>query len=66
MLLCFAGSGTAAHADVFDSAAETGHLMSFEMGQADKDIGIHNGTADFGFFYVFAALYGYIDIIGAL
>ena len=31
--------------------------MSLKMIQGDKDIGIHNGLSDFGFFDVFAAVH---------
>ena len=66
MLLGFSGTGTAAHANVFDGAAESGHLMALEMGQADEDICIHDSTSDLGCFYIFTAFYRNFDIIGAL
>ena len=48
MLLHFSGTASAAHTDVFDGTAETGGLMTFEMGQADKDVGVHNRVSNEG------------------
>lgn len=62
----FFRTGTAAHANVFDGAAEAGHLMPLEMGQADKNICIHNSTSNLGCLYIFTAFYRNFDIIGAL
>ena len=36
-----------------------------EMGQADKDIGVHDGAADLGGLAVFAVGTGTSDLIGA-
>ena len=66
VLLGLTGTGAAAHSDVFDGAAEAGHFMALKMGQADKYICIHNSTADFGIFYIFAAVYRNINIISSL
>ena len=66
VLLGLACTGSAAHSDVFDGAAEAGHFMALKMGQADKYICIHNSTADFGIFYIFAAVYRNINIISSL
>ena len=65
VLIGLTGARTAAHADIFDRAAEAGHLMSLEMGQADKDIGVHDGAADLSFFDVFASGHRNSDVIGA-
>ena len=54
MLLHLARAGAAAHADVLDRAAEAGGLVALEVGQADEDIGIHDGAADLGGLAVFA------------
>ena len=35
------------------------------MGEADEDVGVHNGAADQGFLRVFSAFYGDGDVIGA-
>ena len=48
MLLHFSGTASAAHTDVFDCTTETGGFMTFEMGQADKDVGVHNRVSDEG------------------
>ena len=48
VLLHFSGTASAAHTDIFDGTAETGGLMTFEMGQADKDVGVHNRVSDEG------------------
>ena len=48
MLLHFSGTASAAHTDVFDGTTETGGFMTFEMGQADKDVGVHNRVSDEG------------------
>lgn len=55
MLVFFAGTGAAAHADVFDGAAKTGNFMPFEVGQADEHVRIHDSAADLGLPDVFAA-----------
>ena len=65
VLIGLTGARTAAHADIFDRTAEAGHLMSLEMGQADKDIGVHDGAADLSFFDVFASGHRNSDVIGA-
>ena len=65
MLLHLARAGTAAHADVLDGAAEAGGLVALEMGQADKDIGVHDGAADLGGLAVFAIWHRHLNLIGA-
>ena len=54
MLLHFSGTASATHTDVFDGTTETGGFMTFEMGQADKDVGVHNRVADEGRLAVFS------------
>ena len=54
MLLHFSGTASAAHTDVFDGTTETGGFMTFEMGQADKDVGVHDRVADEGRLAVFS------------
>ena len=61
----FAGTGAAAHTDIFQSTAETGAFMALEMGECDEHVCVHNSPADFGFFYIFAAFHRYVDFIGA-
>ena len=63
VLVFFSCPGSTAHTDIFYGSAEAGHFMAFKMGQADKYIGIHNSTADLGFFYIFPAFYRHIYII---
>lgn len=63
VLFGLSGSGAAAHTDIFDSASKSCGFVAFKMGQADKYIGIHNSTADLGFFYIFPAFYRHIYII---
>ena len=57
--LHLACTGTAAHSDVFQSAAESGSFMAFKMSQGNKYVCIHDCTADLRFFYILAALHGY-------
>ena len=39
--------------------------MALEVSQADENVGIHDGPADFRFFDVFAVLDRHFDFIGA-
>ena len=55
VLLHLTGAAAAAHADIFQAAAEAGLFMSLEMGQRDEHIGVHNGTADLGVLHILAA-----------
>ena len=57
MLLLFARPGAAAHSNIFDGPAETGHLVALKVCQADKDIGVHNGPADLGLGNILASFY---------
>ena len=66
MLFLLPCPGTAAHADVFDGPAEAGHLVALKVSQADKNVGVHNGAADFGLFNIFAALHRYLHIVSPL
>ncbi len=66
VLLLLPRPGPAAHADVLDGAAEAGHLVALEVGQADKHIGVHNGPADFGLFHIFTACDRDLHVVGAL
>ncbi len=66
VLLLLPRPGAAAHANILDSAAETGHLVALEMGQADKHVGVHNGPADLGLLHIFAPLYRDLHVVGAL
>ena len=63
MLFFFTSSGAAAHTDIFDGTAKASLFMTFEVRQGNKDIRIHDSTADFCFFYIFAANNRNIDII---
>src|SRR5699024_3224944 len=65
MLLHLAGPAAAAHADVLDSAAKSGGLVALEVGQADQDIGVHNGPADLGRLAVFPVGHGDLHLVGA-
>ena len=65
VLLHLAGAGAAAHADVLDGTAEAGGLVALEMAQADKDVGVHDGAADFSGLAVFAVWHRHFDFIGA-
>ena len=62
----FSGAGTAAHAEILQSAAEAGRLMSFKMTQADDDIGVHHGASDLRFLYIIAAFYRDQHVVRAL
>ena len=65
MLLGLARTRAAAHADILDRAAEPGRLMSLEMGQADENVGVHDGSANPRFLYIFAARNRNADIVRA-
>ena len=65
MLIFLSRTGTASHSDIFDRAAESGCLMSFEMGQTDENIRVHHCTSDFRFFDILAALHRNFNIIGS-
>ena len=65
MLFHLAGAAAAAHADILDGTAEARHFMAFEVSQADENIGVHDGPADFRFFDVFAVLDRHFDFIGS-
>ena len=62
MLLHFAGSGAAAHADIFEGSAKTGHLMSLEMRQRNKYIRIHDRLTDLCLFYILS-VNGYQSLV---
>lgn len=66
VLLHLAGARTAAHADVFQAAAEAACLVALEVGQRDKHIRVHDGLSDFGLLDVFAALNRHIRFVRAL
>lgn len=65
MLVFLAGTRATAHADILNGAAETCHFVTFEVRQADEDIGIHDGAANQGFLGVFAAFDGHGNVICA-
>ena len=50
----------------FQRAAHARLLVALEMGQETKHVRIHHGTADLGFFHIFAALHGDLHFIVAL
>ena len=52
------GTGAAAHTDVFNRTAKSGSFMSLEMGQGNQNICVHNGTPNFGFFYISTGCHG--------
>ena len=66
MLILLASAGAAAHADVLDGAAEAGHLVALEVGQADEHVRIHDGAADVSLLDVFAALHRHRHVVRAL
>ena len=43
------GTGTTAHTNILQCAAESGTFMAFEMVHGDENIGIHDSAADLGF-----------------
>ena len=65
VLYHLARAGAAAHADVLESTAETGGFVALEMGQADKDICVHDGAADLCRLAVFAVRHRHLCFIGA-
>ena len=66
MLLHFAGTAATAHTDVLDGTAKARRFMALEMCQADKDIGIHDGPADFRHPDILSAAHGYLYVIRTL
>ena len=66
MLFHLAGTAAAAHADIFQAAAEPGHFMSLKVTETDKYICIHNRFSDFCFFYKFSALHRNAHVICSL
>ena len=66
VLFGLSGSGAAAHTDIFDSASKSCRFVAFKMGQADKYVSIHHCPSDLCSFYIFAAFYRHIYIIGSL
>ena len=65
VLLHLACPAAAAHAQVLDGAAEAGGLVAFEVGQADDDVGIHDGVADLGVLHQLAVVYRHCHLVGA-
>ncbi len=61
----FSGTGAAAHAHVFEGAAEARALMSLEMVQRDDDVRVHDRPADFCFLHVLAAFNRHEHIVRA-
>ena len=51
--------------DIFNGSAKTGHLMPLKMCQADKNIGVHDGTSYFGACNVLAALHRHVNIVSS-
>ena len=49
----FSCSGTATHSDILYGTTESRSFVGFKMGQRNKNIGIHNCSSDFCFFYEF-------------
>ena len=66
MLLRFTSARSATHADVLDGSAKAGHFMPLKVGEADENIGIHNGAANLGFLDIFTVRDGHIGLVGAL
>ena len=66
MLLHLSGPTAAAHADVFQSAAEARLLMALEVGQGDEHVGIHDGPADLGLLHQLAAHHRHSHLVAAL
>ena len=66
VLLHLTRTGAAAHADVFQAAAEARLLVAFEMGQGDEHIGVHHRPADLGLLHILAALHGDGHLVIAL
>ncbi|KXA67248.1 hypothetical protein HMPREF3201_02059 [Megasphaera sp. MJR8396C] len=65
MLFHLAGTAAAAHAYVFNGSAKTRRFVTLEVSQADEDVGIHDGPADFSRFDIFAVFDGDFDFIRA-
>ena len=66
VLLHFSRPGTTAHTDVFHGATHARLLVTLKVGEGDKYVGIHDGPADFGLFYILAACHGDLHIVAAL
>ena len=65
VLLRFTSARSATHANIFDGAAKAGHLMPLKVGEADENIGIHNGAANLGFLDIFTAHHGHQGFVCA-
>ena len=63
MLFHLAGTTAASHTDILDSATKACHFMTFKMSQADDNIRIHDSSANFGLFHVFAVLDWYFHFV---
>ena len=66
MLILFAGTGSAAHTDIFDCPAKSRHFMSFKMCQTDEHVRIHNGPADFRFLNILSPAHRNSNIVSSL
>lgn len=66
MLFHLARAAAAAHAQVFDGAAEAGGLVPLEVVEADDDVRVHDGPADLGLLHIFAARHRHQRLVGAL
>ena len=60
-----AGSGAAAHADIFDGSAKACAFVGFAVGQGNENIRIHNRTTDLCVGHIFP-VYGNVHIVRAL
>ena len=66
VLLHLPGPAAAAHADVFQSAAEARLLMALEVGQGDEHVGIHDGPTDLGLLHQLTAHHRHSHLVAAL
>lgn len=66
MLLHLAGTAAAAHTQVLHGAAKAGLLMTLKVGEADRDVGIHERLANLGLMHVLATLDRDERLVGTL
>ena len=65
VLFHLAGAASAAHAQVFQRAAEPGALVPLEMNQVDHHVRVHHRPADLGGLAVDAAHHRHLHLVGA-
>ena len=63
VLFHFTGTTSTAHTDILNCTTKTGSFMTFEMGQTDEDICIHDSAADLCSFAILTVYNGNFDLV---